>query len=93
MGEGWLLTEQYLEFLSLKGACTGSSESTFVKIQQCWKSHVAAHMFSDVVLITIIACVFKDTFSLFDPQLAVTLTLPLKRGFIDFILKFISVEF
>ena len=27
-----LLTEHYLEFLSLKGGCTGSSESTLVKI-------------------------------------------------------------
>ena len=26
-----LLTEHHLEFLSLKGGCTGSSESTFVK--------------------------------------------------------------
>ena len=26
-----LLTEHYLELLSLKGGCTGSSESTFVK--------------------------------------------------------------
>ena len=27
-----LLSEQHLEFLSLKGGCTGSSESTLVKI-------------------------------------------------------------
>ena len=39
-----LLTEQYLEFLSLKGGCRGSSESTLVKMPHCWKSHVAAHM-------------------------------------------------
>ena len=38
-----LLTEQHLEFLSLKGSCTGSSESTLVKMPCCWKSHVAAH--------------------------------------------------
>ena len=37
-----LLTEHYLEFLSLKGGCTGSSESTLVKMPHCWKSHVAA---------------------------------------------------
>ena len=30
----------YLEFLSLKGGCTGSSESTLVKMPHCWKSHV-----------------------------------------------------
>ena len=39
-----LLTEHHLEFLSLKGGCTGSSESTFVKMPHCWKSHVTAHM-------------------------------------------------
>ena len=26
-------------FLSLKGGCTGSSESTLVKMPHCWKSH------------------------------------------------------
>ena len=40
-----LLTEQHLEFLCLKGGFTGSTESTLVKMPQCWKSHVAAHMF------------------------------------------------
>ena len=39
-----LLTEHHLEFLSLKGGCTGSSESTLVKISNCWKSHVAAQL-------------------------------------------------
>ena len=39
-----LLTEQHLEFLSLKGGCTGSSESTLVKMQHCWKSHVMAQI-------------------------------------------------
>ena len=34
-----LLTEHHLEFLSLKGGCTGSSESTLVKMPHCWKSH------------------------------------------------------
>ena len=38
-----LLTEHRLEFVSLKGGCTGSSESTLVKMPHCWKSHVAAH--------------------------------------------------
>ena len=40
-----LLTEHHLVFLSLKGGCKGSSESTFVKIQRCWKLHVTAHLF------------------------------------------------
>ena len=33
-----LLTEHHLEFLSLKGGCRGSSESTHVKMPHCWKS-------------------------------------------------------
>ena len=33
-----------LEFLSLAGGCTGSSEYILVKMQHCWKSHVAAQM-------------------------------------------------
>ena len=39
-----LLNEHHLEFLSLKVGCKGSSESTFVNIPHCWKSHVAAHI-------------------------------------------------
>ena len=38
-----LPTESHLELLSLKGGCTGSSESTLVKMPHCWKSHAAAH--------------------------------------------------
>ena len=38
-----LLSEHHLVFLSLKGGCSGSSESTLVKILHCWKSHVGAH--------------------------------------------------
>ena len=37
-----LLTEHLLEVLRLKGGCTCSSESTFVKMSNCWKSHAAA---------------------------------------------------
>ena len=39
-----LLTGQHLEFLSLKVGCTGWSESTLVKMPDCLKSHVAAHI-------------------------------------------------
>ena len=39
-----LLTEHHLEFLSLKGGCTGLSESTLVKMPRCWKSHTLAHI-------------------------------------------------
>ena len=40
-----LQTEHHLEILSLKGGYTDSSESTLVKMPQCWKSHVAAHLY------------------------------------------------
>ena len=39
-----LMTEHNLEFLSLKGGCTGLSESTLAKLPHCWKSCVTAHM-------------------------------------------------
>ena len=39
-----LLTEHHLEFLSLKAGCTGSYESTLVKMPYCWKSHATAHL-------------------------------------------------
>ena len=42
-----LLTEQ-LEFLSLTRGCTGSSESTLVKMLQCWKSHDAAQIITPI---------------------------------------------
>ena len=42
-----LLTEYHLEFLGSKGGCTGSSESTLVKLPHCWKSHVKAHLILD----------------------------------------------
>ena len=34
----WLLTEHHFVFLSLKGCCTCSSESTLVEMPHCWKS-------------------------------------------------------
>ena len=48
-----LLTEHHLEFLSLKGGCTGSSESTLAKMPHCWKSHVATQ------LCTLVSCSLK----------------------------------
>ena len=33
----------HLEVLSLKGGSRGSSESTYVKMPHCWKSHALAH--------------------------------------------------
>ena len=39
-----LPTKHHLEFLRLKGGCTGSFESTLGKMPHCWKSHIAAQM-------------------------------------------------
>ena len=39
-----LLIELNLVFLSLTGGCTGSSESTLVKMAHCWKSHVTVQI-------------------------------------------------
>ena len=46
-----LLTEHHFDFLSLNGGCTGSSESTLVKMPHCWKSHVMAQMINCFVFI------------------------------------------
>ena len=48
-----LLTEQHLEFLSLKGGYRGSPESTHVKIPHCWKSHALAQ-----IEIAVTSCAF-----------------------------------
>ena len=47
-----LLTEHHLEFLSLKGGCRDSSESTLVKMPHCWKSHALALYYYFVFLLT-----------------------------------------
>ena len=39
-----LLTEHHLEFLSLKGGCRGSSESTHVIMPHCLESHATAQI-------------------------------------------------
>ena len=51
-----LLIEHHLEFLSLKRGCTDSSESTFVKMPHCWKSHVTAQMCFQLQLSYILLC-------------------------------------
>ena len=48
-----LLTEHHLEFVSLKGGCRGTSESTVVKMPLCWKSHAVAYKM--LVLITYVS--------------------------------------
>ena len=52
-----LLTEHHLEYLSLKGGCSGSSEPTLVKMPHCWKSHVTAQI---RLLLDICACICFD---------------------------------
>ena len=44
-----LLTEHHLEFLSLKGGCRGSSESTHVKMPHYWKSHAMAQLLKNAI--------------------------------------------
>ena len=39
-----LLPEHHLKFLSLKGGCSGSSESAQVKMPHCWKSRALAQI-------------------------------------------------
>ena len=54
-----LLTENNLEFLSLKGGCRGSSESTLVKMPHCWKSRVTVHCSTTVwLLFTVVSVLF-----------------------------------
>ena len=57
------LTEHHLDFLSLKGGCRGSSESTHVKMPHCWKSHALAHLFyqnSSVKSLISVSIIFFD---------------------------------
>ena len=39
-----LLIEHHLEFLSLKGGCRGTYESTHVKMPHCWIPHALAQI-------------------------------------------------
>ena len=45
-----LLTEHLLEVLSLKGGCTGLSESTLVKMSNYWKSRATAQVYMSIQL-------------------------------------------
>ena len=51
---GTPLTEHNLELVSFQGGCTGLSESTLVKMPQCWKSHYPTHFM--LHLLTCIIC-------------------------------------
>ena len=54
------MTEHHLEFQSLKGGCTGSSESTLVKMPHCWKSHAMAQYYIEADILDINACVLRE---------------------------------
>ena len=51
-----LLTEHRLEYLSLKGGCRSSSESTLVKMSNCWKSHATTYIFRKDVMLFLTLC-------------------------------------
>ena len=55
-----LLAEHHLELLSCKGGCRGSSDSTLVKMSNCWKSHALAHYYILVLLNPDLSC-FENT--------------------------------
>ena len=60
-----LLNEQHLEFLRLKGGCTGVYESTLVKITNLWKSHVTAHIcYWDMMATSLTRICTNDTYYL-----------------------------
>ena len=60
---GKLLTEHHLKFLSLKGGCTSSSESTLVKMPHCSISHVAAQV-QQIIISTLAVLFFQYDFYL-----------------------------
>ena len=64
-----LLTKHHLEYLSLKGGCTYSSESTLVKIPHCWKSHVWVYTCQNTTLLEITFCGSNITISYFQPNI------------------------
>ena len=56
------LTEHHLEFRSLKGDCTCSSESVHVKKPHCWKSHFIAHFLAFCSVYIPISAFFREQF-------------------------------
>ena len=49
-----LQTEHHSEFLSLRGGCTGSFESTLIKMPHCWKSYVTAQSCFTVITLCLL---------------------------------------
>ena len=73
-----LLTEHHLEFLSLRGGCRGSSESTLVKMPHCWKSHARAHIF--FVFICYHCTVIVESASAEEPKLSIRQNVTMEHG-------------
>ena len=68
-----------MEFLKLKGGCTGSSESINIKMSQCWKSHASAQFYhfrhktitafyKDTMYITFLSYFIDDHLNSVDPD-------------------------
>ena len=49
-----VLTEHYLQFLTLKGGCRGMSESTHVKMPHCWKPRALAQIYYFIIILNFI---------------------------------------
>ena len=76
------LTERHLEFLSLNGGCTGLSESTLVKMSNCWKSHAPAQLLNAKQIAWInVVLVVKDIFVIFRKNETILILISLKRYF------------
>ena len=72
-----LLTEYHVELLSLKGGCTGSSESTLVKIPNCCRSLATAHILTiNMEIVNAISAFYNHSFAI------ETLFLTIKTRFI-----------
>ena len=75
-----LLTEQYLEFLSLKGGCT--SECTHVKMPHCWKSRHGSYKVHAILSSSVTSHPVSSTVTLIRLlkylKLVTTLFLPIK---------------
>ena len=70
-----LLTEHHLEFLSLKGGCRGSSESTLVKMSNCWKSHALAQFERYTLSLTFFVALAGDHGRGMSPWVMIMMTL------------------
>ena len=63
-----LIARAPLVFLILTGGCTGSSESTLVKMAHCWKLHVTVQIFLNTgPRMQSVTCLATDTCLTEDP--------------------------